>query len=508
MLRITRTESGMVRGLPGTDARITAFKGIPYAADTSGENRWRAPQPAPCWEGVRECFEFAPISMQKVPGGDPNNLYSKEWNVEPEILMGEDSLALNIWTNAKTGDEKMPVYVWIYGGGLQSGYGHEMEFDGERIASRGVVCVTIGYRLNIFGFLAHPDLTAEDPEHPTNFGFLDQQAAIAWVKRNIANFGGDPDNITIGGQSSGGVSVFSQMCAPSSKGLFQRAIIQSSAGGSVFSRYPKNTFRPLETLAVNEEIGKKFLKEVLGCDTIAEARKLDAFYIRDKMVEVGGRFPNSVDGKFMTMDVDGYLFSNQLHDIPFMLGWTGDEFFYVPEGDTIEEIEAWAADKFGDHAGELLAIWRKKYGDSAEALKANVKVNVNEISARFVAEEAAAQGKDVYVYGFDPEIPGDDAGAFHSCDLWFTFETLMKCWRPFDGHHYDLARKMCNYWTNFIKTGDPNGLDHDGTPMPTWTKYSKEDPTAMMFFDEVYMEDALTEQERCLVDANLKSYKG
>jgi len=509
MLRITKTETGMVRGLPGTDARITVFKGIPYAADTSGKNRWRAPQPAEAWEGVRDCFEFAPISMQKAPGGDPNDLYSKEWNVEPDILMGENSLAVNIWTNAKTSDEKMPVYVWIYGGGLQSGYAHEMEFDGERIASRGVVCVTLGYRLNVFGFLAHPDLTAEDPEHPSNFGFLDQQAAIAWVKRNIANFGGDPDNITIGGQSSGGASVFAQMCAPSSKGLFQRAIVQSSAGGSVRAIYPKNFFAPLKPLAEAEADGVRFLEEVLGVKTIAEARELDAFYIRDKVNEAKIWCSNCIDYKFMDKDIDAYLFDGDLHGVPFMLGWTGDEVVSTPEGDTMEEIEAWAKGKFLDQADGLMAIWREEYGDSVEALKNNVRVNVNEVATRFVAEEYAAQGKTIYCYNFDPEIPGDDAGAFHSCDLWFTFETLQKCWRPFDGHHYDLARKMCNYWTNFIKTGDPNGVDHDGTPMLNWPKYSVESPATIQFFDEISLEEGpLSKQNRYLSDANLKAYKG
>ena len=203
MLRRTKTLNGPVEGYPGSDARITVYKGIPYAADTSGKNRWRAPQPVENWEGVRRCYEFGPITMQAIPGKDPNAFYSKEWHVDPEVPMGEDGLRLNIWTPAKSTDEKLPVFVWFFGGAYKEGYAHEMEFDGERIAHRGVIFVTVAYRVNVFGFLCHPELTAEDPEHPANFGLLDQRAGLEWVRNNIAFFGGDPDNVTIGGQSAG-----------------------------------------------------------------------------------------------------------------------------------------------------------------------------------------------------------------------------------------------------------------------------------------------------------------
>ena len=183
MLRETRTENGRVRGVVGTDARITVYKGIPFADDTSGENRWRPPQPAKDWEGVRDCSEFGPISMQDIPGKDPEAFYAKEWHVDPEVPMGEDSLRANIWTPAKTTEDKLPVMVWIFGGGFREGYPHEQEFDGERFASRGVILVSIGYRLNCFGFLCHPEITAENPDQPANYGLLDQRFGIEWVKR-------------------------------------------------------------------------------------------------------------------------------------------------------------------------------------------------------------------------------------------------------------------------------------------------------------------------------------
>ena len=204
MIKETRVENGVVRGVAAADPRIISYKGIPFAAPPVGALRWKAPQPAADWQGVLDCTRFAPISVQCKPGTDPDNIYTREWNVDPDIPMSEDSLYLNVWTPAKTTEERLPVFVWYFGGGLVEGNTAEMEFNGERLARRGIVVVTINYRLNVFGFLAHPELTAENPDFPTNFGHLDQIFGLQWVKRNIAAFGGDPNNITIGGQSAGG----------------------------------------------------------------------------------------------------------------------------------------------------------------------------------------------------------------------------------------------------------------------------------------------------------------
>ncbi|MBQ4000323.1 MAG: carboxylesterase family protein [Oscillospiraceae bacterium] len=311
MLRVTKTENGMVRGFPGTDARITVFKGIPFADDTSGENRWRAPQPAKNWEGVRDCYEFAPITMQKTPGLDQNAFYSKEWHVDPEVPMGEDSLALNIWTPAKSADEKLPVMIWIFGGALREGYAWEMEFDGERIAHRGVILVSIAYRLNCFGFMCHPDLTRDQPDAFANFGFLDQKAGIDWVKRNIANFGGDPDNITIFGQSAGGGSTLAHLCSPKARGSFQRAIVESAGGVAV--TYPSNrAMRHYRTLEKAEADGVRFLRDYLNVETIEEARKLDAKFIEDKFLEMtanGEMWRGVVDGIYVPEHTTGIFCS-------------------------------------------------------------------------------------------------------------------------------------------------------------------------------------------------------
>ena len=178
-LREVRVENGVVRGLPAADPRITSFKGIPFAAPPVGENRWRAPQPAQDWDGVLEAYDFAPAAMQVRQKPDVNNIYSREWHVDPNLRMDEDCLYLNIWTPARSPDEKLPVYVWYFGGGLQVGYPSEMEFDGSGSLAGEVVVVTINYRLNVFGFLCHPEITAESPEAPANFGHLDQKSGNA-----------------------------------------------------------------------------------------------------------------------------------------------------------------------------------------------------------------------------------------------------------------------------------------------------------------------------------------
>ncbi len=229
MLRETRTENGRVRGIPGSDPRVTIYRGIPFAAPPTGENRWRAPQPAANWDGVRECYTFGPISVQDQPGIGKweEDLYMREFHVDKDIPMSEDCLYLNVWTPANATDEKLPVLVWIFGGGFQWGYTAEMEFDGERLARRGIVVVSVNYRLQTFGFMSHPEITAEVPEAPGNFGLLDQKAGINWVYRNIANFGGDPERITIAGQSAGGASVMAQITNEDNYDIIKGAAIFS-----------------------------------------------------------------------------------------------------------------------------------------------------------------------------------------------------------------------------------------------------------------------------------------
>jgi para-nitrobenzyl esterase len=502
MLRTVKVENGIVQGLPAADPRITSYKGIPFAAPPVGENRWRAPQPAMDWDGVLKAFEFAPISMQAPTVIDKNNIYSREWAVDPDIPMDEDCLYLNVWTPACSTDEKLPVFVWYFGGGLQVGNTAEMEFDGERIARRGIVVVTVNYRLNVFGFLCHHEITAEAPEAPANFGNLDQQSGTQWVKRNIAAFGGDPDNITIGGQSAGGGSVLSQLTSPQNQGICQKAIIES---GIITMLYPGNNMPGVRrNLAEAEQEGVKFF-EFLGVSSLTEARQLDAEYIRDKSLEYNKFWGTIVDNLFSVGNAFDLFLQNKRCMVPVLLGHTSSEFFSVPNVKNLDEFKAMAVEMFGEDAEEFLTLCKAQSGNIDE-VRRKASVRGIEYSIRVVGQANADTGANIplYYYNFDAEIPGwDNPGTFHSVDLWFFFETLAKCWRPFVGKHYDLARQMCNYWANFICSGNPNGKDSTGEDMPQWDAYTAEAPYGMVFGDKA---ELVKEQPSDLMKFLVKEY--
>lgn len=433
MLRVVTTKCGKIEGLPAADPRITSFKGIPFAKPPVGDLRFHAPVPVEKWNDTIKAYNFAPIAVQPTPYYNPDDLYCREWSVDKDIPMSEDCLYLNVWTPANAPDEKLPVYVWIYGGGFQTGFTAEMEFDGERIARRGIVVVTLCYRLNMFGFMCHPEISAENPDAPANFGLLDQRMAMQWVKDNIEAFGGDANNITIGGQSAGGGSVINQILY-GPKNLFNRAVCHSG-----MFLMPGNNIMTPRTLAEAEKLGEDFFN-FAGCKTLAEMRKLSTDQLRKLWNEYGG-FGKSIetwlpvkDDKFICYEMFDALDKNKFPQVPMMTGYTTDEFLM----------------------GDVCAV---KCG--IDAYLATAKKNKSTVPN--------------YIYHFDVDIPGwDNPGKFHSVDLWFWFETLAKCWRPFTGKWYDVSRKMCNYLCNFIKTGDPNGKDCDDTPMENWKPYSTE----------------------------------
>jgi para-nitrobenzyl esterase len=483
MLRVVEVENGLIQGLPAADPRITSFKGIPFAAPPIGKNRWRAPQPAKNWEGIRKAYEFSAIPMQAPTVIDINNIYTREWAVDPDIPMSEDCLYLNVWTPAVSSEEKLPVYVWYFGGGLQVGHTAEMEFDGERIARRGIVVVTVSYRLNVFGFLCHTEITTENPLAPANFGHLDQQAGTKWVKRNIAAFGGDPDNITIGGQSAGGGSVLSQLTSPQNEGLFHKAVVHS---GIITKLYPGNRM-PINWLELQEaeKDGRSFF-EYLGVTTLSEARKLSAEYINKKALESGKMWSTVIDQRYSIGNAFDLIVEHKYWRMPIMIGHTSSEFMMAPKASTIEELKNMANDLFREDSKEYLKLCRANT-ECIEAVRNNAAVRSIEYAIRVAAHAIAGDDSSfsMYYYNFDADIPGwDNPGTFHSVDLWFFFETLAKCWRPFVGRHYDLARQMCNYLTNFIRNGDPNGKDVTEENMPYWEPYTRKEPYGMVFSNE------------------------
>ncbi len=443
MIRIVKTKQGIVEGLPAADPRITAFKSVPFAKPPLGELRFAPPQPAEAWEGVRQCYKFSPIPVQPSPSRNPSpdDVYSREWSVDPDIPVSEDCLYLNIWTPAKKTDEKLPVYFWIYGGGWQVGHTAEMEFDGERIARRGIVVVTVNYRVNLFGFTCHPELTAEYPDRPANMGLQDQQAGLKWVYENIEAFGGDKDNITIGGQSAGGGSVLCHIMNDESRKYFKRAVVESGLFLNPFIELFPN--RPVSEC---EKIGLSFA-EFCGCKSLAQLRQLSTEELRQKWSDWGG-WQKSVeswipawDNNFNKGSIIEQIKEGKCCPTPLLMGYTTDEF--MANG-----------------------------------------INTVELGIRKYQKTLEEKGLKIpnYIYKFDVPIPGwDHPGKFHSVDLWFFFETLAKCWRPFTGVHYDVARQMCDYLCNYIKTGNPNGIDLSNQPLPEWKTFSSAKPNFMEF---------------------------
>ncbi len=478
-LRSTRIDSGSVQGIPCGNPTFTVFKGIPYAAPTSGRNRFRPPQPVASWSGVRVCDAFPDICIQEhrnlhMPFGQ---FFFKEfYPVEP--VRSEDSLALNVWTPAQSPEERRPVMVWIHGGGLGSGYGHEMEFDGEAICKRGVLLVSINYRVGPLGFFAHPELSRSNPSGTSgNCGILDQIAALRWVQRNIAAFGGDPGNVTIFGQSAGGGSVVSHLVSPLSEGLFHRAIIQSGTFG--VSLYGSST-----TLADAEAWGVEVCR-VLG-RTLEDLLALPA----EELQAAFGEAQRKGAGQHPRQVLDGYVFHKQpgleiarghLKDVPILAGSVSGDggLMMIPKKEGEDFRVTMLRTRFGKDADAFLAR-HPLDGDGAAICQELLKsASIGDIS---LADAQVRNGrKPVHLFYFDPVFPGrneegfvPDGTAYHSAELWYVFGTLDRCWRRFDGRHYELSATMVDYWTNFARSGDPNG---EG--LPAWKPFTTEEPMMM-----------------------------
>lgn len=446
-IREANVEGGRIRGIMGNNPIYTVFKGVPYAAPPVGDLRWKAPQPVIPWEGTRICYEFGPIGDQAARYNE--FLYGREFfqNTDPR---GEDCLYLNIWTPAKSREDKLPVLFWIHGGGFFGGAGTEPEFDGEGFCRRRVILVTINYRLGAMGFMAHPELTAESEHHTSgNYGIQDQIAAFHWVRNNIVEFGGDPDKITIAGQSAGSMSVCCLMTSPLCRDELAGAILQSSAsvgnGGPLIEK----------SLAEAEQQGVAFM-EKHGCKNIAEMRKLpvEALRVGHPALSGGFGFTPIADG-YVLPDQTGKAVLEGVHPaIPYMCGSTASE------------------------GGSDL--------DDPTQMRKIVPQILSSGNMGFCLNEERLGRDPVYAFCFSRELPGEDhPGAFHACELWYEFETLNRCWRPFNGIDFDLAVTMADYVANFVKTGNPNG---EG--LPQWSAYTKDSPRCMNLGENVGMIDA------------------
>lgn len=489
MLRRVKVKNGILQGLVGKDPRITVFRGVPYAKPPVGKLRWRAPQPSEDWEDVKRCYEYGDMPMMRIHPGLDNDFYTKELHpTAADYGMSEDCLYLNIFSPAASVDENLPVFCYIHGGGLQDGYNYEVEFDPERVARRGVIVVMIGYRLGLFGFLAHPEITARTPEGEVicNFGFQDQSLALHWVHENIAAFGGNPGRIVLCGQSAGAGSVQAQLCSPLNEGIIAGAICQS--GISMSFADEEEPFGAAIPLKAAEAQGEEFFRRA-GIADLNQAQEMDAFLLMEKLREISPDlrfgFRQCIDGRLVKESVWDSYYNDRLPDVPMIIGVCKGETqggMFSEREFTYKDFLDWAK-VFEDKEEEFKKLARVFNDDEAGKLFGTDARNMLLSNSRGFCELRSSMGKKVYYYIFDHDIPGDDAGSFHGSDLWFMFDSLGNSWRPFEGRHYDLARQVTSYWTNFVKNGDPNGLDYNGNPLPRWNPYSVDKKAVMKFLD-------------------------
>ena len=440
--------------LPGVTAGgVESFKGIPFAAPPVGDLRWRPPGPGPSWTGVKTADAFGPICMQGRRG------------FFAQSPMSEDCLTLNVWrpAGAKPG-ARLPVMVWIYGGAFVQGSSATPFYDGAHFAEKGVVLVSFNYRLGVFGFFAHPELTAESAHHSSgNYGFLDQIAALQWVQRNIAQFGGDPNRVTIFGESAGSWSVNLLVASPLAKGLFQAAIGESGAN-----------FSPMAKLADIEKAGAGVTRS-LGVDSLAALRTKTA----EEMLRANGESAANVDGWVLPAEVRAIFAAGKQNDVPVLIGSNADEgTAFTSRTLTMAALHN-SARRYGDGADAFLKLYPADSDAQAQAAQAAaIGDQFFGWEMRTWARLQAKTGKSkTYLYYFSRVPPGRNSellGAYHSAEIAYAFHNLGITNRPWEEADRKLADVMSSYWVNFATTGDPNGKG-----LPAWPVYDGRSERAM-----------------------------
>jgi para-nitrobenzyl esterase len=467
---VVQTAHGALVGIPGAQPGIRVFKGVPYAAPPVGDLRWRAPQPPSAWDGMRPADQFGPICPQFDP--PQGSFYQQEFYLQPEP-QAEDCLYLNIWTAARSAEERRPVMVWFHGGAFVEGSGSLPSFHGETLARKGVVLVTVNYRLGVLGYFAHPELSAESAHGVSgNYGLLDQIAALRWVQEHIAAFGGDPQNITIFGQSAGSMSVFLLAVSPLAEGLFQRVIGQS---GSPFA------MREFHALSGAEEAGAQYTIE-WGATSLNELRALPITTLLGDNIQAY-RMRNwrpVVDGWALPGAPARLMIEGKQHAQSLLVGATANE--WTPTGAYMkispELFRKQAREQYGELAERLLELYPNE--SAQEALLAQIMSGTDRLLAgmRIWAELHRQQlPETAYLYYFDRALPGRESefyGAFHSGDLYYVFDTLDSTERPWEEADRQLADRMSSYWVNFAATGNPNGPG-----LPEWPAYDPQNPRLM-----------------------------
>lgn len=468
-----RTQAGLVQGT--LEDGITVYRGMPFAAPPLGDLRWRAPQPPAAWTGVRNADKFAPGCMQ-------TPVVNRSLGIEA-VPVNEDCLYLNIWTPAKSPRDRLAVMVWIYGGGFSIGATSLASYNGANLAKKGVVLVSVAYRVGAFGFLAHPQLSAEQGGHSGNYGLLDQIAGLRWVQRNIAAFGGDPNRVTIFGESAGGISVSMLAASPLAKGLFQGAI--SESGGSFApARLSNEGGENVPPLAVAEHNGETFLSK-LGASSIADARKVAPDAILKATAPGLGAFWPNFDGYVLPGDQYTLYEAGRYNNAPILIGSNADEGALFVQNTTAAAFESSVRSGYGDYADKILAAYPA--GSDVQALRSARDLSRDSLFgwgtwtwARL--QSRAGEGK-VFVYYFShrPQYPDalqfKDWGASHGSDIAFVFGNFTEA-MPASAADKAVSKEISSYWVNFAKTGNPNGKG-----LPEWPAFTGTNPQVMNLND-------------------------
>jgi para-nitrobenzyl esterase len=486
-------ESGKIRGVASDVAGVSVYKAVPFAAPPAGDNRWRAPQPVVPWSGVKDSSAWPNRCYQLASANPPGTFYFNEyyWDPAKDPKDSEDCLYLNIWVPAKPAGASLPVMVYYHGGGNRHGNNSEVEFNAAKLAAKGIIVVSAAYRLNIMGFLALPGMKEEGAG---NFAILDAVEALKWVHKNIGAFGGDPGKVTIAGQSAGSRNVRSILSTPLAKGLFRRAIMHSSP--TVMAQPGKPNYVTLADKAA--AAGPVFEKSFPG-KSLDDLRKLPAeeFYKDpakvDAMYAVTSNMYAVIDGHVLTADSVDITKEGALNGVDVIVGTVADERTALDGApDKVMAIPAFHAYWKKLLGGELYARYafetlypasteRDAYRQHLKA-QADLLLEQNRIAGSLLTARNPAS--KVYVYYFDHPTPGRDRefyGAWHSSDLWYTFNSLrnepgQRQWAPYD---FELADQASSMWANFVKTGDPNG---EG--LPAWPKASRSNNGTYMSFGE------------------------
>jgi len=470
---IVTTSAGLVEGLSERDLRI--FRGIPYASPPVGQARWKAPSKVKPWSGVRPATEFGPACAQ--PSGRDGSIYSNDLGPT-----SEDCLTLNVW--APVTASKAPVFVWIHGGALVSGSSKEKVYDGARLAAQGIIVVSINYRLGVFGYLAHPELSAESPLGISgNYGLLDQIEALRWIRQNIGSFGGDPSNVTIAGESAGGLSVMYLMASPMARGLFSKAIAQSAYMIST----PELKQRKFGAPAA-EEAGTA-LAAAVHAPNITALRAMDASALSVAAAAANFSPFGNIDGHVLTGQLVDVFDRGEQAPVPLLAGFNSGEirsltFLVLPDPANAAEYERIIRERYGDLANEFLRLYPS--ANVHESILATTRDALYGWTAERLVKKQAALGQPSFLYLFDHGYPTADAAGlhgFHASELPYVFCTPNRTpprWPriPATPEEEKFSDAMMQYWSSFARTGQPRA-----SHQPDWPSYSPEE--AYMAFRNV-----------------------